>query len=60
MRSRGARHYISKLGRWMTVDPLAAKYPGWSTYNYVKCNPLILLDLKGEEVWVSSVYTEKK
>lgn len=36
----GARFYDSDLGRWMTVDPLADKYPGWSPYNYVMGNPL--------------------
>ena len=31
----------------MSVDPLAAKYPGWSPYNYCRNNPLRLLDPKG-------------
>ena len=32
----GARYYDSWSGRWMSVDPLAKKYPGWSPYNHVQ------------------------
>ena len=33
----------------MSVDPLAMKFPGWSTYNYVMGNPLNLIDPDGKE-----------
>lgn len=46
----GARFYDSDLGRWMTVDPLMDKYPGWSQYNYVMGNPLNSFDPDGKEV----------
>ena len=35
----GARYYESWSARWLSVDPLANKYPGWSPYNYVEDNP---------------------
>ncbi|MGD8782613.1 MAG: RHS repeat-associated core domain-containing protein [Ignavibacteria bacterium] len=30
-----ARYYDSKLGIWLSVDPMADKYPGWSPYKYI-------------------------
>ena len=45
----GARYYDSKLGRWLTPDPLADKYPGWSTYNYCLNNPLNYVDPDGND-----------
>ena len=45
----GARYYDSEIGRWLSVDPLAAKYPGWSPYNYCMNNPLGLVDPNGKE-----------
>jgi len=31
-----SRYFDSDLGRWLSVEPLADKYPGWSPYNYMK------------------------
>lgn len=50
----GARYYDSDLGRWMTVDPLMDKYPGWSPYNYTYNNPLKYIDPNGMEIWVNT------
>ena len=52
----GARYYESLTGRWMQVDPLANKYPGWSPYNYGKNNPLKNVDPDGNDP--AEFYTE--
>ena len=43
----GARYYESWSARWLSVDPMAKKYPGWSPYNYVGDDPSLLVDLNG-------------
>lgn len=45
----GARYYWSEtLTGWLSVDPLADKYPGVSPYAYCVWNPIILVDPNGE------------
>ena len=44
----GARFNSSDLG-WLSVDPMADKYPGISPYNYCVWNPVKLVDPEGEE-----------
>ena len=39
----------TRLGRWMSVDPLFAKYPGISPYNYCMGNPMKLIDPDGRD-----------
>jgi RHS repeat-associated protein len=46
----GARIYDSRLGRWMSVDPLRAKYPRISPYHFSANNPIALMDGDGKEV----------
>ncbi|GAA0875025.1 hypothetical protein GCM10009118_14330 [Wandonia haliotis] len=46
---RGARYYDSDLGRFLSLDPLAAKFPAWSAYNYVLGNPVKFTDPDGKE-----------
>ena len=48
----GARIYDSRLGRWLSVDPLAAKYASTSPYVYVNNTPIFFIDKHGEE-WVN-------
>ncbi|MBS1582000.1 MAG: hypothetical protein JST66_07370, partial [Bacteroidetes bacterium] len=43
----GARYYDSDVARFLSLDPLAANYAGWSAYNYVMGNPISLVDPTG-------------
>ena len=45
----GARYYEPISSMWMSVDPLANKYPGWSPYNFTMLNPVKLVDPDGRE-----------
>lgn len=44
----GARYYNRELGRYMSVDPLAAQFFNWSSYNYTLGNPIMLIDPNGK------------
>ena len=46
----GARYYEPSLSRWLSVDPLAEKYQGFSPYNYTLNNPIMLVDPDGRVV----------
>ena len=50
----GARYYDSDLsGLFLSVDPMADKYPSISPYAYCAWNPVRLLDSNGDSVTVS-------
>ena len=40
----------TRLGRWLSADPLAGKYPGMSSYNYCGGNPLVFIDSDGRKL----------
>jgi RHS repeat-associated protein len=48
----GSRYYSSDLSIWLSVDPMAHKYPSLSPYVYCANNPVKLVDPNGEEVWI--------
>ena len=43
----GSRYYSSDLSIWLSVDPMAAKYPSTSPYAYCRNNPIRLIDPNG-------------
>ena len=45
----GSRYYSSDLSIWLSVDPMASKYPSLSPYVYCADNPVKLVDPNGEE-----------
>ena len=45
----GSRYYSSDLSVWLSVDPMAGKYPSLSPYTYCADNPVKLVDPNGEE-----------
>ena len=46
----GSRYYSSDLSIWLSVDPMAAKYPSLSPYVYCADNPVRCVDPNGEEI----------
>ncbi|MDD4575863.1 MAG: RHS repeat-associated core domain-containing protein [Bacteroidales bacterium] len=53
----GARIYDSRLGRWLSLDPLQEKYPDLSAYVFVANSPLIFVDPDGKDIVIySSAY----
>jgi len=47
----GSRYYNSDLSIWLSVDPMAGKYPHHSNYVYCSNNPIKEIDPNEEEEW---------
>ena len=45
--------------RWLSVDPMADKYPGWSPYNYCINNPLRVVDPDGNDIYINFYNADK-
>jgi RHS repeat-associated protein len=44
----GARIFDSRISRWLSVDPLASKFPNETPYSFAACNPIRLIDQDGQ------------
>ena len=49
----GARYYSSDYSIWLSVDPMADKYPSLTPYNYCAWNPMKLVDPDGKDIKMS-------
>ena len=53
----GARYMDHELmTMWLSVDPMADKYPSISPYAYCAWNPVRLVDPEGKEIDLSAIY----
>ncbi len=59
----GARFNCSDIG-WLSVDPMADKYPSLTPYNYCAWNPIKFIDPDGRKIWITgndgNLYQYKK
>jgi len=55
----GGRIYDSRVGRWLSTDPLQVKYPDLSPYNYVANNPIYLVDPDGKVIRIHYIENGK-
>ena len=44
----GARIYDSRLGKWMSIDPLYSSFPSESSYSFAGNSPIYLIDKAGK------------
>ena len=56
----GARYYDGRTSVFLSVDPLAEKFPGISSYAFVANNPVRFIDPNGEEFTESAAKWFKK
>jgi RHS repeat-associated protein len=45
----GARFYDPVVARWTTIDPKAEKFTAFTPYNYAFNDPILVVDLDGQE-----------
>ncbi|HRP03260.1 MAG TPA: RHS repeat-associated core domain-containing protein [Candidatus Kapabacteria bacterium] len=50
----GARILDPRVGRWLSLDPLASKFPWSSPYVAMGNNPVIMVDPDGDWYWVAN------
>jgi RHS repeat-associated protein len=47
----GMRIYDPRIGRFLSMDPLAGKYPWYTPYQFAGNSPIGFIDRDGEEPW---------
>jgi RHS repeat-associated protein len=55
----GARIYDSRLGRWLSVDPLTKDFPDESPYTFATNNPLYYVDPDGKKSYTYLTIIDK-
>jgi RHS repeat-associated protein len=53
----GMRMYDSRIGRWLSLDPLQRKYPDKSAYSSTSNNPVNRIDVDGNDDFHFYTYT---
>jgi RHS repeat-associated protein len=54
------RMYDPRLGRWLSIDPLANKFPFYSPYQFAGNSPIRNVDLEGAEDLPNEIYNKAK
>jgi RHS repeat-associated protein len=56
----GMRIYDTRLGRFLSVDPLTKNYPSTSGYSYAQNSPIYKMDIDGEWDITVHAYSDRK
>lgn len=54
----GMRAYDTRVGRFISVDPIASKFPMLTPYQFASNNPIWLIDLDGKEGKVPDFFND--
>lgn len=49
----GKRFYDAQIGRFTTQDAFAEKYSSLTPYQYAANNPILMIDVNGDSIWVN-------